>query len=88
MKNLAITERVEELREEYLEQTVPYWEIDKMAEEEVTARVDLERDIMEDKDKGSFAFLYSEDQHIIVSFTFVGEVKEDGAIKVTDIDYL
>ena len=88
MKNLTIAERLEELREEYLNQIIPYWEIDKMAEEEVTARVDLERDILNNETEGSFAFLYSEDQHIIVSFTFVGEVKEDGAIKVTDIDYL
>lgn len=78
----TLKNKIEELRNEWLNEEITLWDLDRITGTDMTGNYDLKRDLMHSGNEGSF-----DDGEINFEFKFVegSEIEFNGKVVITDI---
>ncbi len=78
----TLANKIEELRNEWLNEEITLWDLDGISGEDMSGNYDLKRDLMDSENTGSF-----DNGEINFEFKFVegSEIEFNGKVIITDI---
>lgn len=82
MKTTILKNKIEELRNEWLNQEITLWDLDGITGTDMSGKYDLKRDLMSSENEGSY-----DAEEVNFEFKFIDgeEIEFNGKVVITDI---